>query len=191
MLDHRVYRAAFLPALVALFVLAFSLTDVPRPHTTRLAPLAFDAQRAFTTMQDLAQRFPRRRPGSTDDTELADRVAEGFRDTGFASASDIERRNVSTTTIDGPADLETVLATREGISDHTVVVIAHRDAAGSPATAELSGTATLLELGRLFADRDLPKTVVLASVSAGSGGFGGAADVADAVDGPVDAVYVL
>ena len=31
MLDHRVYRAAFLPALVAVFVLAFSLTDPPKP----------------------------------------------------------------------------------------------------------------------------------------------------------------
>jgi hypothetical protein len=190
-LDHRVYRAAFLPALVALFVLAFSLTDVPSPQTTRLAPLAFDSQRAFATMHDLAQRFPRRRPGSTDDTDLADRVAQGFQDTGFAAAPDIERRTVSTTTIDGPADLETVLATREGLSNHKVVVIAHRDAAGSPSEADLSGTATLLELARLFADRDLPKSVVLASVSGGSGGFGGARDVVDAVPGPVDAVYVL
>ncbi len=190
-LDHRVYRAALVPAVAALFILAFSLTDVPDPRTTRLAPLAFDAQRAFTTMNDLAQRFPRRRPGSTDDTGLADRIAEGFTDTGFATAAAIERRSVSTTTIDGSAELESVLATREGLSERTIVVVAHRDAAGSPAIADLSGTATLLELARLFADRDLAKTVVLASVSGGSGGFGGARDVVDAVAGPVDAVYVL
>jgi hypothetical protein len=186
-----VYRAAFVPALVALFVLAFSLTDVPKPQATRLAPLAFDAQRAFATMQNLAQRYPRRRPGSTDDTGLADRVAEGLEDTGFAKSSGVQRRSFTARTIDGKADVETVLASREGLSDHTVVVIAHRDAAGSPATAEMSGTAALLELARLFADRDLPKTIVLASVSGGSGGFGGAREVAETVPGPIDAVFVL
>lgn len=189
MLDHRVYRAAFLPALVALFVLAFSLTDVPKPQTTRLAPLAFDASRAFSTMQELAQRFPDRRPGSSGDAGVADRVAQGFRDTGFATA--VARRTIRATTIDGRVDLENVLATREGLSNHTIVVIAHRDARGSPALAELSGTATLLELARLFADRDLEKTVVLASVSGGTGGFAGARAVTDEVKGPIDAVVVL
>jgi hypothetical protein len=190
-LDHRVYRAAFLPALVALFVLAFSLTDVPKPHTTRLAPLAFDAPRAFSTMENLAERYPQRRPGSTDDTGLADRVAQGIEATGFAKSSGVQRRAVSANSIDGDTDIESIVATREGLSNHTIVVIAHRDAAGAPATADLSGTAALLELARLFADRDLPKTVVLASVSGGSGGFAGAREVADGMPGPVDAVYVL
>ena len=189
MLDHRVYRAAFLPALVALFVLAFSLTDVPRPQTTRLAPLAFDAARAFSTMQDLARRFPHRRPGSTDDAGLADSVAQGFKDTGFATA--VQRRTISAGTIDGQVDLENVLATREGLSNHTIVVIAHRDARAAPGLAELSGTATLLELARLFADRDLTKTVVLASVSGGTGGFAGARAVTSEIRSPVDAVFVL
>ena len=61
-----------------------------------------------------------------------------------------------------------------------IVVVAHRDAAAGPAAAELSGTAVLLELARLFADRDLRQDVVLASVSGGSGGFAGAREVVDA-----------
>ncbi len=191
MLDHRVYRAAFLPALVAVFVLAFSLTDPPKAKTTRLAPLAFDGPRAFKTMEDLAQRFPHRRPGGTDDAGLADHVAAEFARTGFAKSSGVDRVSHDARTIDGTATLETVSATREGLSDHTIVIVAHRDAAGSPATAELSGTVALLELARLFADRDLAKTIVLASVSGGSGGFAGARDAVDAVSGPVDAVFVL
>ena len=78
--------------------------------------------------------------------------------------------------------LETVITSREGLSAHTLLVIAHRDAAGEGAAAELSGTAVLLELARLFADRELKKTVTLASVSGGSGGFAGARAAAREVE---------
>lgn len=191
MLDLRVYRAAFVPALVALFVVAFSLTDPAKPRTTRLAPLAFDDARAFATLEDLAEAFPRRRPGSTDDAGLADRVAAAFERTGFARTSGVQRRSFEAATLDGDVTLETVVAAREGLSNHTLVVVAHRDAADAPARAELSGTAALLELARLFADRDLAKTVVLASVSGGSGGFAGAREAVAAAPGPVDGVVVL
>lgn len=191
MLDLRVYRAAFLPALVAVFVLAFSLTDQPRPRTTRLAPLAFDDRRAFQTMEDLADRFPQRRPGSANDTALADRVEDEFERTGFAKAAGVDRTAFDARTVDGKVTLETVTASREGLSDRSVLVIAHRDAAGVGAEAELSGTAALLELARLFADRDLAKTITLASVSGGSGGFAGARQAVANADGRVDAVIVL
>src|SRR5204862_316179 len=46
-LDVRVYRAAFLPALVALFVAAFSLADRPAPATSSLAADAFSTARAY------------------------------------------------------------------------------------------------------------------------------------------------
>lgn len=191
MFDQRVYRAAFLPALVALFVLAFSLADPPRARTTRLAPLAFDAGRAFTSLRALARAFPDRRPGSSGDAGVAERVAAAFQSTGFAKGSGVRRQRFTATTIEGATDLENVVATRQGLSSHTVVVLAHRDAVEGPAEAELSGTAAVLELARLLADRDLAKTVVLASVSGGSGGFAGAREIAERVPGPVDAVLVL
>ena len=47
MLDVRVYRAAFLPALVALFVAAFSLADRPAPLSSPLSADSFRGDRAF------------------------------------------------------------------------------------------------------------------------------------------------
>ena len=47
MLDVRVYRAAFLPALIAMFVAAFSLQDRPVPTTTGLSADALDSGSAF------------------------------------------------------------------------------------------------------------------------------------------------
>src|SRR3954469_1470117 len=77
----RVYRAAFLPALVALFVAAFSLVDRPAPATTSQAADAFDGARAFGTatppprnsLLELAKAFPARRSGSAGDQGVADR----------------------------------------------------------------------------------------------------------------------
>src|SRR5689334_19767916 len=65
-LDHRVYRAAFVPALVALFIVAFSLTDPAAPRTTFLAPDAFEGQSAYgaadppprDSLRELTQAFP-------------------------------------------------------------------------------------------------------------------------------------
>lgn len=193
------YRVAFIPALVALFVVAFSLADRPAPRTTRLAPLAFDAVRAFgigdqparNSLLELARSFPRRRPGSTGDRRLADRVARAFAASGFAQARAVRRRTVRGDSVEGQTDLEQVTAVRQGLSGRSIVVIAHRDALRGPATAELSGTAALLELARLFAGRDLRKTVVLSSVSGGTGGFAGAREAARSAPGPVDGVFVL
>ena len=69
--DLRVYRAAFLPALVAVFVAAFSLADRPAPATSPLAADAFDSGIAFgddarpqrNSLNELARTFPDRRPG--------------------------------------------------------------------------------------------------------------------------------
>jgi hypothetical protein len=55
MLDTRVYRAAFVPAVLALLVAAFALAGRPRPIGTTLAPDAFDGRRAFATLTELAR----------------------------------------------------------------------------------------------------------------------------------------
>src|SRR3954469_19885860 len=80
-LDVRVYRAAFLPALVALFVAAFSLADRPPPATTTQSADAFDGGRAFgsatppprNSLRELAHTFPARAPASPGDDGLAGR----------------------------------------------------------------------------------------------------------------------
>ena len=203
MLDVRVYRAAFLPALIAVFVAAFSLADRPAPTTTGLSADAFDSGNAFgdganpqrNSLNELARTFPDREAGSTGDARLADRVAETFerRERGTRRAAfEVSR---STTEWDD-ADLETVVGVRPGLSNRRIVVVASRDARGHPGRAELSATAALLELARIYRQRELRKTLVLVSTSGATTGFAGArAWARQAADGrsasPVDAVLVL
>ena len=62
MLDPRIYRAALLPVLLALIVVAFSLENRPPPLRTALTPDAFDQVRASRLLADLARTYPVR-PG--------------------------------------------------------------------------------------------------------------------------------
>ncbi|MBX5442646.1 MAG: M28 family peptidase, partial [Solirubrobacteraceae bacterium] len=187
MLDLRIYRAAFVPAVLALVVAAFSLETRPRAITTALPPDAFDAPRAMRLLERLAERHPSRRPGSEGDMALAAEVQRTFEATDF----EVTATDVRGETIDGERTLRTVVAERPGRLSGAIVLVAHRDAAGSPALAELSGTATLMEIARLLSGRTTRRTIVLVSTSGGSGGAAGAAHWADSVSGPVDAVLVL
>lgn len=205
MIDPRIYRAALIPVLFAFVLLAFSLENRPQPLRTPVAPDAFQGKRAFERAyvgdSSLVERFPERRPGSTGDERLADTIAAQMRDAGFRVRS-IQRDGE---TIDGRQRLRTVVAQRPGTIDGQLVVVAHRDAAGSRAEAELSGTAALLELARIFgAPRQTRRTLTLVSTSGGSGGAAGATalareltdpagatELARDVSAPVGAVLVL
>lgn len=187
MLDPRVYRAGLLPALLALIVAAFSIQRPPAPLTATLPPDSFSGARAFGTLQALRDEFPSRRPGGDGDTALAGRVRDDLRRAGFRVAD----RRFEARTATGTTELRNVVGTRAGFNERrSIVVVAHRDALTSPATAELSGTAALLELARVFRGRTLSKTLVLASTSGGTAGAAGAAELARRLEG-VDAVLVL
>jgi hypothetical protein len=192
-LDVRVYRAAFLPALVALFVAAFSLADRPAPAVSPLAADQFSGERAFggrtplrNSLLELAESFPNRAPGTADDAALADRVARTL-----ATRDRADRPGFRVTrSFAGAA--ETVVGVRPGLSSRQIVIVAHRDAARAPGKPELSSTAALLELARVFRARELRRTLVLVSTSGATDGFTGASAWADrAKDGPIDAVLVL
>jgi hypothetical protein len=212
LLDLRVYRTAFLPALIAVFVVAFSLQSRPSPVRTRAVADAFDPARAYgserarDSLLELGAAFPDRRPGSEGDRALADRVAGVME----ASGMEVSRSTSTGRTIDGEADIETVEGVRPGLSPRQIVVLAHRDAASSPGLAELSGTAALIELARVFRTkvsraegtddpgrpqligRDLRRTLVLVSTSGGSGGAAGAREWARNADPSlIDGVLVL
>jgi hypothetical protein len=191
-LDVRVYRAAFVPALVALFIAAFSLADRPDPATTPLAADAFDGERAFggraplrNSLAELARSFPDRRPGTADDAALADRVADTLGRPGTQPA-----RPAFRVTRERTGDVETVIGVRPGLSSRRIVVLSHRDAVESPGLAELSGTAALLELARVFRARELGQTLVLVSTSGATDGFTGARAWAEEAEG-AEAVIVL
>jgi hypothetical protein len=187
MFDPRIYRAGLVPALLAFVVGAFSIESAPRALTTTLPPDSFSGGRAFGELGELATRYPSRRPGSPGDDALAGRVRTALRQEGFR----VRDRSFEGRTAVGERQLRTVTGVRAGLSERQIVVVAHRDALSSPARAELSGTAALLELARVFNGRTLHKTLVLASTSAGSGGAAGAAELASHLSGTVDAVLVL
>jgi hypothetical protein len=167
-------------------VLAFSLSGQASPLSATLAPDAYSGSNAYGTMAALAKQFPRREPGSTQDRELADYVASQLQRYQFSvSANDFRRA-----TVDGSRTLRDVIGIRGGQENGSIVLVAPRDALASPATAELSGTALLLELARVLSGETLQHTVALASTS-GSAGGAGAIELARTLPQPVDAVIVL
>jgi hypothetical protein len=183
-LDPRIYRAALLPILFVLVLVGFSLREQPHAVTTTLAPDAFDGAAAFAQLDGLAAEAPSRRPGSSGDRLVADRVERTLRADGFR----VGVRRTTGETIDGERQLTTVLGERTGFSSRRIVVVAQRDATGRGARAELSGTAALLELARVLGGRTLNRTLVLASTS---GGRAGIEALADDPGGTLDAVIVL
>jgi hypothetical protein len=194
MLNGRLYRAAFVPFLLALAVAAFSLGPRPHPLSSTLAPDAFEGARAFSELHSLSVSFPSRRPGSPGDERLATHIAhtlEGLGGTAGGGFS-VRSEHVQGQTIDGERSLRTVIAQRPGSTSETpILILAHRDAAARGSAAELSGTAALLELARVFAARETKRTIVLASTSGGSGGDLGAAQLAAQLHEPFDAAIVL
>jgi hypothetical protein len=186
MLDVRIYRTGMAVAALALVVLAFSLTNQQGPQPASLAPEVFNGSNVSSTMASIAAHDPMRPPGSYGDNALAAQVATSFRANGFG----VSDGTFSGRTVDGTKTLENVVASRPGMASGSIVIVAHRDARGSPALAGLSGTATLMELARDLSGETLNHTIVLASTS-GSDGTAGAIQLASTVAGPIDAVIVL
>jgi hypothetical protein len=193
-LNTRLYRMALVPFVFVLAIAAFSLTPRPTALTSALAPDAFEGAQAFTELQRLTVEFPRRRPGSPGDEALATYVArtlEGLGGTAGGGFS-VHVSHFEAQSIDGERSLTNVIAQRPGSTDAApIVILAHRDAAVSGSQAELSATAALLELARVFAARETQRKIVLVSTSGGSGGGAGAAEFAANAHGPFDAAIVL
>jgi Peptidase family M28 len=194
MLNGRLYRAALVPFVIALAIAAFSLSASPTGFTSPLAPDAFSGQAAFAELQQLAREFPQRRPGESGDAGLALRVEDTIRGLGGTAGGgfSVHAQTAQGDTIDGERPLVTVIAQRAGSTGETpIVIMAHRDAAAPGAQAELSGTAALLQLARVFANSETKRTIILVSTSGGSAGDAGAAAFAAHGPGPYDAGIVL
>ncbi|MBV9819188.1 MAG: hypothetical protein JOZ07_12705 [Solirubrobacterales bacterium] len=189
MLDVRIYRTGLAVAAMALVVLAFSLANQQGARQPSLAPDAFNAANVSASMTSIAARDPSRRPGSFGDDALAAQVSRTLTGDRFSVRTDTFRGR----TVDGARTLENVIATRLGTTSGAIVVTAPRDlggGTGADGLAGLSGTATLLELGRDLGGETLNRTIVLASTSA-SQGTAGALRLASTLAGPIDAVIVL
>jgi len=174
------------PIVLAVIVLAFSLTGQPGPLGPTLAPDAYSGSAAFATLNSLAQAYPDRRPGSAGDAQLGVDVASSLRGAGFNVSTD----SYTARTALGTRRLQNVVGVRAGQQNGSIVVVAHRDALSSPAKAQLSGTAAMLELASVLNGETLQHTVILASTS-GSDGGAGAAELARSLPQSIDAVIVL
>ena len=187
MIEPRIYRAAFLPALLAVIVTMFALEAQPRPLPQAApADVLFDGTSAANTVRGIVQRTPDRRLGSPGDDASAQRVANAFRRFGLTTS--VDRFS------DGGKKMVNVLGRRPGLSRRQVVVLVERDALSVPdATGTAADTAALIEFGRVLEGRATKKTIVLASVDGAGLGHAGARRLARTVaePGPVEAVIVL
>ncbi|MDX6586628.1 MAG: hypothetical protein QOI31_1101 [Solirubrobacterales bacterium] len=191
MADLRLYRLAFIPALAALVVLAFSLRGVPSPVEPPPGTLEFDAASAAKSTRDVLAVGGSRAPGSEEDNAVADLVAERF---GSVVTGSLGEQTVKAT-IDGEeTELRNVLLTLPGESDHAIVVIAGRDTReGEGAPSSAAATGVLLELMNQLSVAGRNRTLILASTSAASAEGQGARELIEALPGrnTVDAVIVI
>ena len=172
MIDFRLYRVAWLPALAAFVVMMFSLEGAPEPIEPQIAPTAFDGDRAEINARQILNAADERRPGGEGDAAVAEEVESRFDDVTAGTVATQE----FTESIDGEdAELTNVILTLPGETDDTVVVMAARDSASGPgAPSSAAATATLVELADVLAATEHTKTIVLVSTDAGSEGAAGA-----------------
>ena len=124
--------------------------------------------------------FPARRAGDSGDAALAATLAGAFRAMGSYQVS---TPSFQAETADGKRRLTTVIARQVGQPGPGLVVVAHRDALGRGARAELSGTAAMIELANVVRGGRLKRTVTFVSTSGGSAGLGGARDLVQRLTG--------
>jgi hypothetical protein len=188
MIDSRVYRAAFVPALLALVMTMFSLQSRPRPLPQGLAAdVLFDGRLAAIETARIAESEPDRRAGRPGNLRTAARVAELLDARGFPQP-EMQRFTHA------GRELVNVIARRAGELRRQIVILAARDAAVVPeATGSAADTAALLELARVFEGRPSRKTLVLASVDGSNLGEVGTSRLLSELPGPemVDGVIVM
>ena len=161
-IEPRLYRAAFLPALLAAIVAMFSLQERPQGLPQALAAdVLFQGKVALETTGQIVTRTPDRRAGSLGDQSEANIVAHSFASSGFRTVIDPFRS--------GGKRLVNVVARRAGSSRKQIVVLAQRDAGTVPdATGSAADTAALMEIARVLQGTPSRKTLVLASVDGGT-----------------------
>ncbi|MEA2494160.1 MAG: hypothetical protein QOJ29_2071 [Thermoleophilaceae bacterium] len=187
MIEPRIYRAAFIPALFAFVIAMFSLQSRPPSVPQALAAdVLFDGRVALTGTRRLVAAHPDRRPGRDGNLAAAGEVASNLRAQHFSVLVDRFREQGK--------DLVNVVGRRIGESTRQLVVIAPRDARHVPDLAgSAADTASLIEIARTLEGRVTQKTLVLASVDGSTLGSAGARRLAGqlAAAGPVEAVVVL
>jgi hypothetical protein len=192
-IEPRIYRAAFVPALLAVVLTMFSFESRPRPVPQGLAAdVLFDGNQAADLANRIASEAPDRRAGTRGDRATAALVADAFAARGFGGGGG-SRPVVQRFTHAGD-QLVNVLGRRAGSSRRQIVIVAARDAAVVPdVPGTAADTAALMQLARVFQGRPSRKTLVLASVDGSNLGQVGARELVAELPRPdlVDAILVI
>jgi hypothetical protein len=192
-IEPRIYRAAFVPALLAVVLTMFSFQSRPRPLPQGLAAdVLFDGAQAAELAARIAADAPDRRPGTRGNLRTAQLVADTFAARGFGGGRGA-RPELQRFTHAGH-ELVNVIGRRAGSSRRQIVIVAARDAATTPeAPGSAADTAALMQLARVYQGRPSEKTLVLASVDGSNLGEVGARELVGALLAPelVDAVLVI
>jgi hypothetical protein len=188
LINLRLYRIAFAPALVALVVVMFSLDGVPAPIAEPVAGGTYSGDTAAATARELIRAAPERPAGSSGDDTAAAFVGDRFREIQGGSVAE-QRFDAE---VDGDdVEVSNVLLTLPGEVERTIVVTAGRDSERGPgAASSAAATGALVELAGSLGIGGHQANYVLASTS---GGDAGASAVVDAVSerSPVEAVIAL
>ncbi len=168
----RVYRLAFVPALVVLAVVSFSLQSPPPPLGSDLATSDFDSTSAASTARKIVHRAPVRMPGSAGDAATTEFVARELK--GIQGADVTEERYAS-----GGSELRNVVAVLPGASERRIVLLAPRDSArGTGAASSPAATAAMLEIVGAYDATRHRKTLVFVSTDGSDQGASGAREFA-------------
>jgi MFS family permease len=192
-IEPRIYRAAFVPALLAVVLTMFSFQSRPRPVAQGLAAdVLFDGNQATALATRIAADQPDRRAGSDGDLATARLVADTFEARGFGGGAGT--RPVVQRFTHADRRLVNVIGRRAGSSRRQIVIVAARDAGAVPdAPGSAADTAALMQLARVYQGRPSQKTLVLASVDGSSLGEVGARELVGELPEAdlVDAVLVI
>lgn len=172
--NGRLVRVGFTVVVPALLALFFSLSPTGALPREPLDPL-FDAESAATFAETLSIQFPSRVPGSDGARDAAVWYRETIAALGLPTEEDVWTEELPDL---GEVELRNVVTVVAGRSKEAIVLVAHRDNAGTERRIgeNAAGTAALIELGRGYGPETVPQhTLVLVSTDAGAYGGAGAA----------------
>ena len=152
--NGRLYRGTWLLVALPLLIAAFSVGRT-QPLQLPTLPPAFDKTAALDRARELAHDYPDRFPGTPGAIRAAGWFRKQLAPYGLPISSDVFSATVPGR---GRVRLENVSAVVQGRSLETIVLMAHRDDAGAGpgANDNASGTATLIELARIYAGPPTP-----------------------------------
>jgi hypothetical protein len=177
--NGRLYRGTWLLVALPLLLTAFMVAR-PGPLPAPVLPPVFDGASATELATDLATSHPDRSPGSDGSRQATAWLKDQLEPYGMRVREDRFEASIPGV---GPRELVNLVAVSPGRSNRTIVVMAHRDNAGTGpgANDNASGTAALVELARSYAPttsggaggRTIGATNTLVFLSTDGGAFGG------------------